>query len=387
MATPSCRKIPQLHNSSMQLTELKKFAETKKIALAGVIAILLIAGIMLAWSVFRGPTSDSARQQLLEFIPPNSAAVIFVDLDKFKQSPFLGKIYEWLPHSAEDSEYAQFVRDTGFSYERDLKQVVMAISNRGAGTDVVAVADGKFDRKKIEQFLSRNRSAVQQGKWRVLPLEATVHDKPLALAFISDNRIVITNAENVAGVLSASAAQAGHVEWNSRFDRLAGTPLFAVIRQDGGMQNAFNSVAPGGFGSPQLSALLDQLQWISIAGKPEGDQLRIVGEGECLSSQSISQLHDILEGILILAQNGLNDPKLRQQMNPDEHDAYVEILKSADVQKIDRGEWKSVRAVLSITPKFLDVVRSSSANARKAEVTPAPKQTAAPVKPKTRKKK
>ncbi|PYU00083.1 MAG: hypothetical protein DMG34_19840, partial [Acidobacteria bacterium] len=147
MATPSCQKIPQLHNSRMQLTELKKFAETKKIALAGAIAILLIAGIILVWDVFRGPTNDSARQQLLEFIPPNSAAVIFVDLDKFKQSPFLGKIYEWLPHSAEDSEYAQFVRDTGFSYERDLKQVVMAISNRGAGTDVVAVADGKFDRK------------------------------------------------------------------------------------------------------------------------------------------------------------------------------------------------------------------------------------------------
>ena len=48
-------------------------------------------------------------------------------------------------------------------------------------------------------------------------------------------------------------------------------------------------------------------------------------------------------------------------MNPEEREAYLEILKGADVQKIDRGEWKSVRVVLSITPKFLDVARAASA--------------------------
>jgi hypothetical protein len=102
------------------------------------------------------------------------------------------------------------------------------------------------------------------------------------------------------------------------------------------------------------------LQWISIAGKPEGEQLRMVSEGECLSAAASSQLRDFLQGVLLLAENGLNDPKLRQQMDREERDAYLEILKSADIQKIDRGEWKSVRLVLEITPKFLDVVRLHS---------------------------
>jgi hypothetical protein len=58
-------------------------------------------------------------------------------------------------------------------------------------------------------------------------------------------------------------------------------------------------------------------------------------------------------------------------MNPDQRAAYLDILKSADVQKIDRGEWKTVRVVLSITPKFLDLASASSLTAPKAE-EPAP---------------
>ena len=63
----------------------------------------------------------------------------------------------------------------------------------------------------------------------------------------------------------------------------------------------------------------------------------------------------------MLAQNGLNDPKLRQQMNPAEREAYLELLEGADVQKISRGEWKSVRVVFAITAKFLDIAQAKSA--------------------------
>ena len=133
--------------------------------------------------------------------------------------------------------------------------------------------------------------------------------------------------------------------------------------------------------------LLEQLQWISIAGKPEADQLRLVAEGECLSDQSISQLNDVLQGAFILAQNGLNDPKLRRQMNPQEREAYLEILKSADIQKIERGEWKTVRLVLSITPKFLDVVRVSSFGMPLRDPSAPPAETKPPATSRTRKKK
>jgi len=130
-----------------------------------------------------------------------------------------------------------------------------------------------------------------------------------------------------------------------------------VIRQDPALQSALSSAAPGGFRSPQLAALLDQLQWISVAGKPDGEVLRLVADGECPSDVVASQLRDFLQGIQLLAQNGLNDPQLRRQMNPEERDTYLELLKSADIAKIDRGDSKSVRLVLTVTPQFLAVAK------------------------------
>jgi hypothetical protein len=112
--------------------------------------------------------------------------------------------------------------------------------------------------------------------------------------------------------------------------------------------------------SPQLAALLDQLLWITIAGKPEGDRLRVVTEGECPADATARQLSDFLNGALILAQAGLNGPQVRQQLDPQAREAYLEILKGADISRIDRGETKSVRVVFDITPKLLAAAGTAS---------------------------
>jgi hypothetical protein len=362
---------------------------SRKIALVSATAVLFLAGIFLALHFSRASDS-SARHHLLQLVPADATAVIYVDLDELRASPFLAELYAWAPHSNEDSEYAQFGRDTEFSYERDLKRVVVSISNHGNVTNIFAVADGKFDRKKIEAFFERNGKSTQRGKWKVFRLNATASDKPLWFAFLSNDRIAFSDFESPSAGLSAAPSDSFHAEWNSRFERLAGSPLFGVIRQDPAMQSALNAAAPGGFHSPQLSALLGQLQWISIAGKPDGDQLRVVADGECLAPLTASQLHDFLQGVLLLAQDGLNDPKLRQKMNPEEREAYLELLKSADIQKIDRGEWKSVRVMIEITSKFLDIARvASTAVPADQTSTPAesPQKPEATSKSKSRKRK
>jgi hypothetical protein len=52
-----------------------------------------------------------------------------------------------------------------------------------------------------------------------------------------------------------------------------------------------------------------------------------------------------------MAQAGLNDTKLRQQMEPAEREAYVQVLNSVEVMRLDRGSSKSVRAVLMVAPE------------------------------------
>src|SRR5262249_6777517 len=106
-----------------------------------------------------------------------------------------------------------------------------------------------------------------------------------------------------------------------------------------------------------LSALLAQLQWITIAGKPQDLALRVVIEGEEPNDQAARQLSDVLNGILVMAQTGLNGPETRQQLDPTARDAYLELARTAELSRLDRGEPKSVRLVLDITPKLLDLAR------------------------------
>src|SRR5207244_8220730 len=115
---------------------------------------------------------------------------------------------------------------------------------------------------------------------------------------------------------------------------------------------ALTGRAPGGLRAPQRSALLDQLQWITLAGKPETDRLRVVAEGECIAEGTARQLKDLMNGVIILAQAGLNDAKARQQLDPAAREAYLELLRRTDVSKVDRGDNMSVRIVFDVTQGF-----------------------------------
>jgi len=326
-------------------------ANTRKISVA--LGVTTAAAIALLLVYFSPNTRNSARGELLRFVPPDLTSVVFVDLDQLRNAPFLAALYAWAPHTAEDTDYTQFVADTGFNYERDLAEVFIAVSNHKGASSTLVLAEGQFDRPKIEAYLSRNSPPSQQGNLKVFRIPAWIRDKSVFLSFLSDRRVAIADSENLAALLSAAKNESPREEWQTRFDRLAGCPLFMVVRQD----PTLHTVVAGQ--SPQLAALIDQLPWITLAGKPNGNLLQVVIEGESPSDTVSSQLLNFLQGIQLLAQNGLNDSKLRQQMNPQKRDAYLELLKGTQIDKIGRGESKAVRVVLPITPQFLHIAAAA----------------------------
>jgi hypothetical protein len=170
----------------------------------------------------------------------------------------------------------------------------------------------------------------------------------------------VTDDANLAVFLEAKKRSEDVADWRARFERLAGSPVFAVVRQDAAFGAALAAQAPSGLRSPQLSTLLDQLPWITLAGKPDNDRLRVVAEGECKAEATARQLADLMNGVVILAQLGLHDAKTRRQLDPAAREAYLELLKSAEVSRIDRGDSKSVRLVFEITPGFLEAARRAS---------------------------
>jgi len=152
-------------------------------------------------------------------------------------------------------------------------------------------------------------------------------------------------------------------QWRERFDRLAGSPLFAVFRQDASVGSQIAAQTPNGGQAQQLASLLDQLQWITLAGVPEANRLRLVAEGECPNDATAHDLADVLNGIRVFAQAGLNDPKVRHQLDDQTREAYIELIHGADITRLDRGETKSVRLVLEITEEVLRASRFTPAAA------------------------
>jgi len=297
--------------------------------------------------------TGNSRESLLRALPTDASAVIYVDIEEFRRAAIL-KAVTTLGASATgnattDPEYRQFVNETGFDYEKDLDRVGIAMTNHGAKQDYFALADGRFDRKKIETYLRKNGRSEQAGGREIFRVATGEPGREVSLEFISYQRIALTDGDDISSKIASGTSAAGHAAWMERFSRLAGTPVFALIRQDAAIGGVLSSRTPGGFSSPQLAGLLNQLLWISVAGKPEGDSFRAVIEGECPNEASMRQLAEFLNGITLMAQAGLSDPKLRQQMDPAEREAYVQLLNSVEVTKLDRGDSKSVRTTLLVT--------------------------------------
>jgi hypothetical protein len=342
--------------------------------------LLLAAFIILGTVAFFahrkwGMPASSAREETLALMPADASTVVFLDFAELRQAPFIAQLYAWAPKPEADADYSQFVKETGFDYERDLDRLTIAVESRGQHSFLFAVVDGKFDRQKISAFALKDGASLRTGGREIFSVPASGNAPRITFVFLKNDRIALTNDANLAAFLDARKSSEDVAEWRARFERLAGSPLFAVIKQDAALGHALTAHAPGGIRSPQLSTLIDQLQWITIAGKPDNDRLRVVAEGECLGENTVRQLADVMNGVLILAEGGLNDAKTRQQLDPAMRNAYVELLKSAEVSKIDRGDSKSVRLVFDLTADFLEAARKA----------PPPIPEAAPNKPPQRK--
>ena len=328
--------------------------------LAGTILVAILVGAIALYGYQRWRSSeDSPRNDLLAQMPADASAVFYIDLDALRQSPFLAELYKWAPQTKADADYAQFLQSTGFNYESDLHRASIALLKHGQETTLFTVADGRFDRKKIAAYASQTGTIENRSGREIFSVPLSGSAKRITFTFLRKDRIALTNGAALDALLSPVHADSDSLAWRERFRRLGGSPLFAVVRQDAAAGSALSAQAPGGLQSPQLSALIDQLHWITVAGKPDADHLRVVLEGEGSADAPTRQLSEVINGLLVLAQAGLSDRKVRQELQPEVRESYLEMLKSADVSQIDRGETKSVRLMFDLTPKFLETARTA----------------------------
>ncbi len=334
------------------------FTRNHKTALLAVAILTVIAAAAFAYSVWSPRDEGAQRAEMFAHFPADPTTVVFLDFEHFRSSAFLQELLAKAPAVTVEKEYADFVQATGFRYEEDLQRVGVAWQREQGKRTTVAIVDGNFDRKKIEAYAAQTGKRLGESE-PTFEMPAKNGNHPYYLKFLSAKRLAFTDNPSYSSIFAAMSKGHGpDEEWTEHFTRLSGTPIFAVMRQDPALANLMTQLQSG-LRSPQLAGLIAQLQWITLSAKPDGSSLRVVAEGESAGEATVTQLRDFLQGIVALAEAGLDGPANRNSLKPEVRDAYLNMLKGAQVDKTDRGNLKSVRLILEIPSEFLQVSESS----------------------------
>ncbi len=333
---------------------------TKKILIA-VIVIALIAGIGVGIYVYRvsqpltGPAAASGPPpSVLSLIPSNAPVVAFLDAKALRTTQnsslqAIGSIL--LPTPQQDPDYTQFVKNTGFDYSRDLDRAAIAMWPTKLGAEAsaagenrtLAIADGRFDEQRIDAYaLHVGGHAIKHGVTKIYE----VPGKPtVSFEFLSATRVAMASGRNATDLLTNPAHSPPDPEMQSRIERVAGAPIFAVVRTDR-LPDSFYADFKN---SPQLLGYIRSIQAISLAGQPQGNDLDITLDAECDSMKNAIEIGALLNGFRLMGSVALKNPKERGNMTRQQADFLSTLL--AKIKVTPQDKW--VRVSIALTPKML----------------------------------
>lgn len=300
--------------------------------------------------------------ELVGALPADASLIAYLDAASLRNSLFFAELSALAPAPQAEADYAQFLRATGFHYERDLDRAAIAFRQRGADKVFFADVEGHFDTQKITAYALQFGTRTVRDGFEIYSAPFSDSARKISLAFLEPNRLALTDDVDLLPYLKPQPAPDG-AELRERALRLAGSPFFLIVRQDALAPLVKKPPTPGGLRFDKLPAIVASLRWLTLGARPDADRMRLVLEGECASPDQARQIAQSLDGLLTLARIALDDPKARKGMNPATREAFLETLKSADVSRIDRGETTSVRLVLELGPKFLEALRNSAPRA------------------------
>jgi hypothetical protein len=342
------------------------------------LAVVVIGAVgFYSWrhpSIFGHSTGEAPS--LVSQLPPGAPFVLYADVAALRKATFLAKIAAMAPAPAQDPDYTEFVRATGFDYSRDLDRVAITVlsskSQVNFQPEVWTLAEGRFDQQKIQAYALRTgKSEVRDGKTYFV-IDAGSTGNEVALRFLSQNRIeIISRAKQSSAPTPSQNSNAGLIQGSTaaisdHISRVSGAAVFVVFRTDSVPKDLILS-------APQLNQIagaLQNVQWISVAVTPEGENLRVILEGECGSSMQSTQLQLGLETLRLIGRGMLSDSSTRRQFTPQGLAALDRLVRDIDISH----DGPHVRITAVITPDMLTSFAAPTPN--QAPVgAPAPRST------------
>lgn len=303
------------------------------------LAVTLVAAPILVYGLrTRFAAAAGSLPELIELAPGDSTFIAYVNLAELRKEPLIEHLAELAAPVGVERDYAEFVSATGFDYRRDLDQVVIAASTG----HTVAVADGRFDQEKIEQYALRSGRLEQDGDRPFYVMKSAKAGQNISLTFLGTRRIVIAEGGDIPE-RKINPSVPLDPAMRQRLSRVAGAPAFAGWKIP-------DSVTHSRGAAPDIPFLaLESLRGIDLAFRPDGNQMLISAEGECENSPQAQKMATALDLLRTVLPAGLADPKMRGRISAENAALVARLIQAAEIS----SDGERVRLLLTVTPEMV----------------------------------
>ncbi|HTC64331.1 MAG TPA: hypothetical protein VK709_15935 [Candidatus Saccharimonadales bacterium] len=314
------------------------------------VAVAAISVVLASYGIFRHSATAHASPvpDIFAALPAGAPTLAYVDLGAIRASSFYQHRPDKGPIALPSQDYADFVRSTGFDFEKDLERVVIASwppDSPNAPRKSVAIAEGHFDRAKIRDYATRKGKVDHQQGHEVFLFPAGDSKTMNSITFLDDRRIALVAGSSIAPLLASHMDAAGGDPVRDRAAHLDGAAAFLITHVPPIPDNAAGA-GPQAAGAAQFLTLARSVQWVTFAARPEGDNLRVSLEGECDNATDAVQVKTALELMRMFGRAGLDSAKNKQSMDPAVLAMLQTLLTGAEVtQAAER-----VRILVEVTP-------------------------------------
>lgn len=165
----------------------------RRLFIISLCVLLFVAAVAVVVILRKQAAPEAAR------LLPESDAVIYVDFGAVRTLTAFDQ--QQLPRLAPG--YEQFVKETGFSFERDLDEAAMAIhrgtlrGNTRSATRYTEILVGHYDQIKMAQYLRQHSRSVESYR-DVEIFSVPIEDHTLRIGLLAIDTVVISNVDDPA---------------------------------------------------------------------------------------------------------------------------------------------------------------------------------------------
>jgi len=317
----------------------------KRAGIISIFAVLVVAVSVAALHYELRARADEALPELLELAPADSTFIAYTDVASLRQSPLVQKATALAQPAATDNDYQEFVRGTGFDYQQDLDRVLVAGKTDAAPGSTIAVAEGRFDQKKIKAYALRTGKTENEQGRTVYIVPSTTPGKTFSFSFLSASRIAFSDGDDAFATPGAFSNSKLDGTMHERLSRVAGAPLFVAAKVP---TPAPNATAPTG--APALvSSLFKSVSWVEIAARPDGDNVIVSAEAECGTPEDAQKVATALELMRTIVQGAMSGYKGDKQLSAENLASIESVIKAATITTAaDRA-----RLLFTMTPDVI----------------------------------